>query len=320
MSILQDPQTRDEFIASQKFEYERGTIGYRGWNSGLYSDALCRRVDPKQRSLANLVREEVFIPLGEESSFFCPPVAVDWEARLSEVHDIPTPTMLLGVLPQVFKPSSFYRTILGDGHLVLLNDVEVDLYDRLINKKGVFSKPTIPDVDDGAASYNNRSSFMSYNMMSANCLSNSRALGRALDAFMGGKVVSKETVDLFLEPFPAAYDILLGQNTTYTKGGKSVSLIVCNFRHCRAPATNTSLSLPIPESGFGKDGLLLGDINNIVDVECNGWGGIGGSTTIHCTIGSHTATFSYVPNVMSPKVNLDRGLKLLNVAIDIIKK
>lgn len=127
--------------------------------------------------------------------------------------------MLLGVLPQVFKPSSFYRTILGDGHLVLLNDVEVDLYDRLINKKGVFSKPTIPDVDDGAASYNNRSSFMSYNMMSANCLSNSRALGRALDAFMGGKVVSKETVNLFLEPYPTSFDILLGRNTTYTKGG-----------------------------------------------------------------------------------------------------
>lgn len=127
--------------------------------------------------------------------------------------------MLLGVLPQVFIPSSFYRTILGDGHLVLLNDVEVDLYDRLINKKGVFSKPTIPDVDDGAASYNNRSSFMSYNMMSANCISNSRALGRALDAFMSGKVVSKETVDLFLVPFPTSYDILLGRNTTYTKGG-----------------------------------------------------------------------------------------------------
>jgi CubicO group peptidase (beta-lactamase class C family) len=218
-SVLQDPQRRDEFIASQKFQYERGTVCYRGWSSAFVSDALCRRLDPKQRSLAELVREEVFNPLGEGSSFFCPPVADDWEERLSEVHDIPTPTILLGVLPQVFIPSSFYRTVLGDGHLTLLNDAEVALYDGLINKKGVFSKPTIPDVDDGAASYNNRSSFMSYNMMSANCISNSRALGRALDSFMSGNIVSKETVNLFLEPFPTSYDILLGRNSTYTKGG-----------------------------------------------------------------------------------------------------
>lgn len=238
VSILQDPQARDTFIASQKFEYERGTVGYRGWNSAFYSDALCRRADPKQRSLAELVREEVFNPLGEGSSFFCPPVSDDLEARLSEVHDIPLPTMLLGVIPQIFIPS-FYRSLLGEGHPVLLNDVEVAAYEGLILNKGIFAKPTIPDAKDDAASYNNRSSFMSYNMMSANCISNSRALGSALDAFMSGKVVSKETMNLFLEPFPIAYDIFLGQNTTYTKGGKyRVSCV--SFTSIVDPITLTS--------------------------------------------------------------------------------
>jgi CubicO group peptidase (beta-lactamase class C family) len=110
VQVLKAPETRDEFLASQKFAYPRGTVGYRAWGSAFYSDAICRRVDPQKRTLSKLVQDEIFDPLGEV--FFCPPVPEEAKASIfSEVHDTPYSTMLLGFLPQLFFPGLNSRAL-----------------------------------------------------------------------------------------------------------------------------------------------------------------------------------------------------------------
>ena len=259
----------------------------------LFTDAVVHRVDPLKRSLFQLVQEELFSPLGQ--SIYCPPVSSeDWEGRgMSKVHDIPLSTIMLGVLPQIYL-SRFYRSALGDDHPIVLSDSEVNLYRSVILKDDPESPhywPGLPDMDNGAASCNNRSGWFSYPMMSANCVTNARGTGNALDAFMSGKVVSQETLSLVLKPVVTnEFDIWLQANTTYSAGG---------FGH----------------GGVGQDAGLF---KPPAGAECTGWGGFGGSTIVHCLIGAYNVTLSYVPNGLSPRVNLDRGMKLLSEVVGIL--
>jgi len=295
-ATLQDDHKRDEFLASQKFLFPRGTVGYRGASSAFYTDAVVRRVDPLKRSLLQLVQEELFDTVGQ--SIFCPPISShDWEGRMSKVHDIPLSKMMLGLLPQLYL-SNFYRSVLGEDHPLVLSDSEVNLYRNWILKVDPNSplvKPGLPDMDQGEASWNNRSSWLSYPMMSANCLTNARGTGHVFDAFMRGKVVSDDTLALFLKPVGTnEFDNFLSNNVTYSAGGFGIG-------------------------GAGKEGpLSLGIFKQPVGAQCTGWGGIGGSTIMHCLVGAHNVTLSYVPNLLSPLVQLDRGMKLLSEAVGIL--
>ena len=53
--------------------------------------------------------------------------------------------------------------------------------------------------------------------------------------------------------------------------------------------------------------------------DCTGWGGLGGSTVARCLIGTHNVTLSYVPNGLSPRFKLDRGMKLLRQVVEILE-
>lgn len=255
---------------------------------------MVRRVDPLKRSLLQLVQEELFDPLGQ--SIFCPPISSrDWDGRMSKVHDAPASKLMLGLIPQLYFPS-FYRSVLGEDHPLVVEDSEVKLYRNYILKDdpdSPFVKPGLPDIDQGAASYNNRSSWFSYPMMSANCVTNARGTGNALDAFMRGEIVSEDTLALFLKPVGTnEFDKFLCGNATYLAGG----------------------------FGHGGDGKEAGLFKQPAGVECKGWGGLGGSTIVHCLIGAYNVTLSYVPNGLSPRVKLDRGMKLLSEAAEILLK
>jgi CubicO group peptidase (beta-lactamase class C family) len=291
VEVLQAPDKRDEFLASQTFAYSRGTVGYRAWGSAFYSDAICRRVDPQKRTLSKLVQDEIFDPLGEV--FFCPPVPEEAKtSTFSEVHDIPLSTMLLGFLPQLFFLGVYSRA-LGEDHRIVMNPtMDAPLFKAIFlsqtdTRPNPFQLPSIPDVKEGAASFNNHSSYLAYEMMSGNCMSNARAIGKALDAFMNGKVVGEETFNAFMTKFPKAYDQLLHLQVTHTAGGFAT--------------TPTDL---FPE---------------LKDTECSGWGGMGGSLLVHCSVKKNKAfTFAYVMNSLSPKLELDRGFRLVKELITIL--
>jgi CubicO group peptidase (beta-lactamase class C family) len=290
VEILKDPKTRDEFLASQKFQLPRGTVAYRALGSALYSDAISRRVDPKGRSMSRLVQEEVFDDLGE--TFFCPPLLEERSVHFSQVHDIPLATVLLGFLPQLFMPR-LYAKILNKDHPLLMNPLERPLFrSAILDKDSLFKKPTIPDTGSAAA-YNNHSGFLAYEMMSGNCISNARAIGKAFDIFMKGRIVREETLNAFLAPFPSALDNFLLLNVTYTTGGFAVS----------TGAASSLFEGLLPESST-----------------CYGWGGAGGSLIQHCIVNGHTITVSYVMNSLSPKLISDRGSKLVHEAIRIMQK
>lgn len=255
---------------------------------------MVRRVDPLKRSLLQLVQEELFDPIGQ--SIFCPPISSrDWDGRMTKVHDMPTLKLMLGVIPQLYLPS-VYRSVLGEDHPFVLEDSEVKLYRSWMLKDDPDSplfKPGLPDNEEGAASWNNSSGWFSYPMMSANCVTNARGTGNALDAFMRGDIVSEDTLALFLKPVGQnEFDKFMYHNATYLAGG----------------------------FGFGGDGKEAGLFKQPAGAECKGWGGLGGSTIVHCLIGAYNVTLSYVPNGLSPRMKLDRGMKLLNEVAEILLK
>jgi CubicO group peptidase (beta-lactamase class C family) len=291
VEVLKAPEKRDEFLASQKFPYPRGTVGYRAWGSAFYSDAICRRVDPQKRTLSKLVQDEIFDPLGEV--FLCPLVPEEAKASIfSEVHDIPLSTILLGFLPQLYFPGIYSRA-LGENHRIVMNPIadapvfKASVLSQTDTQPNPFQLPSIPDAKEGAASYNNHSSFLAYEMMSGNCISNARAIGKALDAFMNGKVVGEETFNAFMTKFPKARDQLLHLQVTHTAGGFATT----------------------PTDVFPE----------LDDTECSGWLGLGGSLLVHCSVKEQSAfTFAYVMNGMSPRLEPDRGFRLVKELVAII--
>ena len=109
---------------------------------------------------------------------------------------------------------------------------------------------------------------------------------------MRGDIVSKTTLDLFLKMTtgPNVKDNFMYANVTYLAGG-------------------------FGNGGFGKEAGVF-DVPKGAD--CIGWGGLGGSTVVRCLIGTHNVTLSYVPNGLSPRFKLDRGMKLLSQAVGIL--
>jgi len=289
VEVLQDRDQRDLFIAKQKNSYPRGTVSYRAWGSAFISDAICRRVDPQNRTLERFIRDELFDKLGEE--FYTPPSLTEKQwSTISKVHDISLSTLIFGLFPQVFLPG-VYSNFLPNGHPLKLSAQDAVFAQKIIMKQkhadgySFFDQPNIPDTDKGAASYNDRSSFLSYDMMSGNSISNARAIGKALDAFMNGKIVRNETLSEFMVQFSPAYDRVLSMNVTHTAGGFAVT-----------------------------PNLQLG----IKSTTCSGWFGIGGSMLLHCLIGDHKATISYVMNTMSPILAPLRGVQLLEELVAVL--
>lgn len=140
-----------------------------------------------------------------------------------------------------------------------------------------------------AEAYNDHSSFLSYEMMSSNCISNSRALAKGFDLYMrgDGHLVQHETFAAFNEPFPMAYDRMMEMNVTYAAGGWAISPYMV-----------------VPIKG----------------AKCYGWFGIGGALTQHCLVGDQKVTMSYVMNAMSPLFDAGRAVKVLEKVVEILSQ
>lgn len=301
LDILQSPERRDEFVAKQKYIYPKHTISYRAWSSAFIADAVCRRVDPKKRNLVQLVKDELF---DNEDIFFSPPVEKreTSDYSISKVHDPTFLTLMFGLMPQIFL-HAIYDKILPAHHPFKMRASDLDIVKSMILKTkypdgySYFDLPGLPDLGDAALSFNNESSFLSYNMMSGNSISNAKAISKALDKFMSQKVVGKKTFDQFMTTLPMGYDRLLMLNITHTIGGWGV----------------------FPD----QDHYLVHPIEGLDN--CTGWFGIGGSTLLHCKIRGkdgkmHNATFAYVMNAMSPVIRISRALNLLKELVYVVTK
>jgi hypothetical protein len=222
-------------------------------------------------------------------TFFCPPIPSN-AADTSLVFDVPFQTILLGMLPQFYLPKQLRDLYLPASHPMYLADEEVAFLQKWILKDpdSLFAQPTIPDAAQGAASYNNASSFLSYENMSGNCFSNARAIGKSLDAFITENLVSQETLEKFLVPFPPAKDEFMELTVTYNAGG------------------------------FGEMTALMPD-DGIEGKNCWGWAGFGGSALVHCRVREKKITFAYVMNSLSPTIKFGRAGKLLRRVLDAIE-
>lgn len=277
LEIFQDNNKRDTFLAEQKFNYQKGDVYYRGWTSALYSDAVSRRVDPKGRHLHQLVQDEIFEPIGE--SLICPPIdklSEEEKSRVTPVFTAPVSALVFGIFPQLLLPNSFAR-------LAALNKrMTLDEYDNHLFRTVLFRldtnhptrKPTIPSQPRDAKAYNDPTGFLSYPMLSGNCMSNARCGSRAFASFFDSDILSKEVRDKFLRPLPEAYDRFIMRYFNHTASGLALDLFP---------------NMP-PET------------------KCVGWFGIGGSTIQRCYIRNHTVTYAYIPNVLSPVPHEDRTI------------
>jgi hypothetical protein len=184
LDMFHDIDKLDDFLASTAFVYPHdGTVYYRSWTSSLYMDAVCRRVEG--RSLHQLVKEDIMDPLGEP--LICPPLAKN-NARFvapTQIHGAFLPALVLGLLPQVLLPSLAKlsglnaRMTLGDDDLRLFRGVILGTSPR----RHPLKYPTIPFQPVVASDFNNHQGFLSYTLLSANCMSNARAVARAFASF-----------------------------------------------------------------------------------------------------------------------------------------
>jgi len=70
---LRDFDTVGQALASTSLEWgaDAEKNGYMGVNIGWYDDMLCRRIDPEGRSIADLLKNDLFAKIGLQQEFFC---------------------------------------------------------------------------------------------------------------------------------------------------------------------------------------------------------------------------------------------------------
>ncbi|CAB9527512.1 Glycosyl hydrolases family 43 [Seminavis robusta] len=296
---FQDRQALEHFLATTPMVYPRGSVQYRGWASSLYLDAVCRRVDPKGRSLYELVQEDIFEPLGEP--LVCPPlkkVGIQSDVT-TPVYGAQLPALVLGLLPQAILPRIGNlmnpRMTLGPDYVRLTRAV---LWGTTTSPRTHPStQPTIPSLPMLPSDFNNQEGFLSYTMLSSNCMSNARGLVRAYASFFDEStsrdrdnnstttatkkgIVSAATREAFLKPLEPAFDEFLMRELHYTAAGLGLN--------------------------------ILGSMPH--NTHCTGWYGIGWSTLQHCSVSggnntrNHTVTYAFISNVFFPVPYLARNL------------
>mmetsp|Transcript_17012 Transcript_17012/g.28417 ORF Transcript_17012/g.28417 Transcript_17012/m.28417 type:complete len:485 (-) Transcript_17012:272-1726(-) len=118
LDMIADHKKLGQAIASTKMHWgpEAKKNGYMGQTLGWYEDQLCRRIDPRKRSIVDFVKEEIATKVGVEDEFFIglPPPNVLPRSRVAALNAWgPFDLFFRGKFPSafvnnfLFKPSSY---------------------------------------------------------------------------------------------------------------------------------------------------------------------------------------------------------------------
>ncbi|KAJ3194563.1 H(+)-transporting V0 sector ATPase subunit a [Irineochytrium annulatum] len=256
-SDISDLDVMSDLLASQPHNFEGQRVqGYAGITRGWYLNEIIRRVHPKGRTIGQILLHEIMPLLDLE---FYVGLPEDLEPRVCPLADpMKVPGFIRLVTPNFLQdhpPTPVMRNM-------LMNPLSIA--HKALRASAPQDFPRMPFFP---LSYNRRELWYSEGS-SFGGISNARSLGRFAALLLnrgeleGVRLISEETADAAMQPLDRLWDVVVGRNVTFTRGG---------FGHgVRFPCC--------------------------MDVEWVGWGGAGGSLVYWNQ--ELNISFSYVPNSM----------------------
>ncbi|KAI8807884.1 beta-lactamase/transpeptidase-like protein [Cladochytrium replicatum] len=214
LSEISDLDRLAKLLASQEHNFNGTAVqGYHAVTRGWYLNEIVRRVDPKHRTLGQLLKQEIMPALGVEFYLGLPK---ELDSRVSLLVGFP----LLRTVAKLVVPSRFQATPVSGGTKDLLFNRRSVSYKALAgsNPKQIRMWPHT----------HNRREIWRAEGPSYGGITNAKSLARmaALMANEGSldgvRLISRETVRKALVPNTPAVDAVVGRNITYSTGGWGV--------------------------------------------------------------------------------------------------
>ncbi|KAF9186607.1 hypothetical protein BGZ51_001862 [Haplosporangium sp. Z 767] len=289
-SHLADQKTFSERLARQRHLFGgMKTRAYHALNRGWYLNEIVRRVDPKGRTIGQIVEQDLMTAYPDLELYYASlPKESDWEERLSPMHDYP----LLRILGRMILP----RAIQTNKYLGHPNTLPL----HLMVKRVIYNKLGTASVTSKALTLRFASmpnlfrtkEAHAFESTSFSLKTNAHSLAR-IASMMANRGASTH---------PGEEPNLLSKET-YIKA--------TNF-HSAEKCEVTGEVLPLSVGGWVKTRNFYGD-GPLKDVEVQGWGGAGGSLVVW--IEELGIGFAYVTNAFgAPETVLGdyRAKTLLN--------
>ena len=201
---------------------------YHAISRGWYSSEVCRRVDPKRRTMDQFFEDEVAAPLRKENErygdFFigCPPSE---QHRFAQASTDGIPYLAMKLLAHMVCPDWVLTLAYGRFEKLFYYELETVRGIRTeIVQKSLF---TCKGVPSGPKNMANDSAFRAIPMASVTGCATARAMAAILSrvACAGGEdakdIISKEAVCEAMQTDETLIDEALGRPITYTKCGWS---------------------------------------------------------------------------------------------------
>ena len=212
-------------LASQPHNFNGNVVqGYHAVTRGWYLNEIIRRVDPKKRTIGQIVRQD-FMPLLNTEFYLGLPNHL--ENRVSKLIGYPT----LRVVAKVLTPSSMQNDPLPSGFQKAVFDKQSTSFKAV---RG--SQPRI--IAPWPYSHNRRAMW-EIEAPSFAGITNSRSLATfaALMAnngsFNGTRIISSETIERAKMELPWMQDTVFTRNITFNQGGWGVGFAFPGSEHVK---------------------------------------------------------------------------------------
>ncbi|KAF9994479.1 hypothetical protein BGZ79_000758 [Entomortierella chlamydospora] len=264
---MADEEKFSERLARQPHLFDgKPTRAYHAISRGWYLNEIVRRVDPKGRTIGQIVEQDIMTAYPDVEFYYSKlPNESDWEDRLSPMHDYP----LLRIIGRAFLPKSIQTSnLVGNPKTLPLHA----LVTKLLFNTGITPKVLAPKFAPWAGHFRTKEAH-AIEGTSFSLKTNAHSLAKIM-SMMANKGAS---INPSQEP-----DLLSAE--TYAKATAFHSLEVCEV---------TGENLPLSTGGWVKTRSFYGD-GPLKGVEVQGWAGAGGSLTVW--IEEYNIGFAYVTN------------------------
>ncbi|KAI1317840.1 hypothetical protein EDD11_007642 [Mortierella claussenii] len=265
---LADRNAFSERLAKQKhyFDGKPNNRAYQAVSRGWYLNEIVRRVDPGQRTIGQIARQELMQDYNDiELHYSHFETDTEWETRLAPMFDYPVPRIVARLLlPSFVLKNKWF----GFPDLVPLHS----LVGQLVRKWSITSKALTPRMAPFGGSFRTKEAHRTEST-SFSLKTNAHSLAK-LTAMMANKGKSLRPGE---EPDLLSSEVY-SDATTF---------------HSAVPCIITFDTLPLSRGGWLKSKNYHGD-GALKGVEVQGWGGAGGSLTLW--IEELGIGFAYVTN------------------------
>ncbi|KAF9285074.1 hypothetical protein BGZ68_004169 [Mortierella alpina] len=278
---LADEESFSERLARQPHLFGgKPTRAYHAVGRGWYLNEIVRRVDPKGRTIGQIVEQDLMNDYKDVEMYYSKlPNESDWEERLSEMHDYP----LLRTLSRLLLPRALLTNrYVGFPNLHPIHSIVKKMVMGKIHSsyQTITSRVLVPKMAPFPHHFRTKEAHATEST-SFSLKTNAHSLAKIM-SMMANKGASVR---------PGEEPNLLNAET-YAKATTFHSTAVCEV---------TGESLPLSVGGWVKTRHFYGD-GPLLGVEVQGWAGAGGSLAVW--IEELGIGFAYVTNAFGPPETL----------------